>query len=245
MLERDPYLKIRTAAKFDGSIWRQYESPSYLFVITSLGRQLLREHRTFGDFTRYNNDYINERDDPTAFRSYLAEGRSGQVFTLGNDLVVKEAKPFGDSLFGALNRMDQLIDALQKNCPSWIDVPAHYGLAISKTDTSKQFMLMQKIDHGVTVGDIMSTRESYSTRTNLGSLSASALDKFGPITPELQEEVKERYESLKYLAKRAVLKEGLNPDVYLPDIDYPYNVVIEKLATPIAGSRIKYSIIDQ
>ena len=248
MAEQAPDLKIRTSVKFDGSIWRQYETSTHLFVLTSLGRHLLRERHMYKDFVRYTDDYMNDRQGNEDFRSYLAEGANGKVYTLGDDFVVKESRLLtqlapADSLLAALNRMDQLVDAVQKNCPSWIDVPAHYGIAVSKADTRKQFMLMQKIDHGVTVGDIILADES---RISHGILTSEAFNKFGPITPELRTEVNDRYELLKYLVKTAIIKERLNPDVYLPDIDYnPHNVVIEKLATPIAGSQIKYSVIDQ
>ncbi len=245
MSEKSPTLKIRTHEKFDGSIWRQYETSTHLFVLTSLGRQLLRHRQMYNLFAQYKEDYLKGREGSNGYRSFLAEGASGRVFTLGNDLVVKESRPQKDSLFAALNRMDRLVDAVQKNCPSWIDVPAHYGIVMEKANTSKQFMLMKKIDHGVTVGDIIYA-EDETTRMSSGILTAGAFEKFGSVTPEIRDEVKERYDSLKDLIKLAILKERLNPEVYLPDIDYnPYNVVIEKLATPIAGSHIKYSIIDQ
>ncbi len=105
-------------------------------------------------------------------------------------------------------------------------------------------MLEQKIDHGVTVGDVINYGEV--NRSTEGVLAFDSFEKFGPITPELAQEVAERFDVLKQIVDSALQADKLDPGKYLPDLDNnPYNVVLERLKTPEAGSFIKYWIIDQ
>ena len=107
-------------------------------------------------------------------------------------------------------------------------------------------MLVEKIDHGVTVGDVINYQEGQINRSTAGVLAFDWLEKFGEITPELQTEVHDRFDSMKIKLADAVQEEGLDVDRYLPDINTnPYNVVLEKLDTPEAGSFVKYWVIDQ
>lgn len=106
-------------------------------------------------------------------------------------------------------------------------------------------MLEQKIDHGVTVGDIIDCREGQKNRSTFGVLAPGSLEKFGNVTPNLIYEVVERFDMMKGILFGALQKDGLDPERFLPDIDNGYNVVLERLDTPIAGSFIKYWVIDQ
>ncbi len=240
-----PDLKIRTLERFDGSIWRQYETDNYRILLTGAGRQLLNlrnMHRLLGP---YVEDYTQGNEGVGSSRVFLAEGGNARVFSLGDDLVVKESRPTSESsLFASMDRTDRLKDAVEKHCPRWIDIPRYYGALMSKKNIYKQFMLEQKIDHGVTVGDIINYGED--NRSATGVLAFDSLDRFGPITPKLTEEVRDRFGSLKDWLARTVEIEGLDPSRYLPDInENPYNVVLERLNTPEAGSFIKYWVIDQ
>jgi hypothetical protein len=165
------------------------------------------------------------------------------VFTVGDkQLVVKERTPgTTEHLLPALERMDKLMYAVENNCPRWIDIPKHYGILIPKNDMSREFMLMDKIDEGVTVGDILHHDEPREPH-----ISESVLRSFGPVTPALQDDIRERWDTLKVEVRRALMAEYMNPDELLPDIDHnEYNILVEKVDTPIAGSPYKFWIIDQ
>lgn len=247
-VDHSSYLKVRTIKRFDGSMWRQYETPNSIFLLTSLGRRLLRSTNMLPSIEAYINDYNDGKEGSNDARRFLAEGGSARVFSLGEeDLVIKEARKSVRPLtfLGDMQRIDMLIDAVQKHCPRWIDIPSHYGTITSKTDLSRQFTLIKKIDHGVTVGDLISIN-SPDSRTSEGILEASSLEKFGPISHEISEEVAARFKSLKGHLRAALLEENLSPDEFIPDIDTnPYNVVLERLDTPIADSHLRYWVIDQ
>jgi len=241
-------LKHRTVAeRFDGSLWRIYDTPNSLVYLTGSGHQLLVNNP---NMHHYLKEYIlaieNQDSSPESARPFFAKGSQSSVFSLGDKrLLVKEAKPNGEALLPSLERMDRLVDAVQKSCPRWIDVPHQYGALVSKSDISKQFMLVEKIDSGVTVGDVLGVG-GLTQRSDTGFLHEGALDSFGTITPELQNEIKNRFLEMSGLLRKALLDNMLSPDIYLPDFDYnPYNVALERLNVPEAGSQIKYWVIDQ
>lgn len=232
-------MKMRTYEKFDGSVWQQFETDNSLIVVTGVGRQLLAGQHLSGLLHNYIDDHISGNDHT---RHFLAEGANSQVYTVGDQpLVIKESKEDGDELLPALERMDTLINAVEKHCPRWIDIPKHYGVLISKQDYSKQFMLIEKIDDGITVGDILQPGD-----TEMRPTQNRISDIFGNVTDDFKDEVSNRFSTLQTRMRVALMAEYMTPDTYLPDIDNNlHNVVMERLDTPIAGSHIKYWVIDQ
>ncbi len=233
--------------RFDGSRWRIYDTPKSLIWLTGSGRQLLAgDPKLHGYFKEYLEAFNQGDFSSESARPFFAKGSQSKVFSLGDkQLLVKEAKQNGELLIPSLERMDRLVDAVQRSCPRWIDIPHHYGVLMPKSDPSKQFMLLEKIDSGVTVGDILDTDRSVQ-RSDTGFLSAGALESFGEITPELKYEVKDHFEKMGGLLRKALLENRLSPDEYLSDFDHnPYNVALERLRIPEAGSQIKYWVIDQ
>ena len=246
MSERSFPLKFRTIERFDGSRWRQFESKDNIFYLTSMGRHLLASEKTAKLLNLYAQDYLNNPNQDGNTRRFLAEGTDARVYTAGERLVIKESKSDGNSLWRSIERMDRLIDSVQQHCPRWIDIPEHYGIMVPKSDTSKAFMLIEKIDHGVTAGDIMTLDDPCQSRIANGKLNPESIKNFGPIDDYLKDEVQNRYSDLLVLLRQALISEYLSPDEYLPDIDHnPYNIVLEKLVTPIAKSSLRYWIIDQ
>jgi hypothetical protein len=237
-------LRMRTNEKFDGSVWRNYETPDNFIVLTGVGRKLVASQNIVPLLHGYIDEIIHESTDKVPKnRRFLAEGGNAKVFSVGNTrLVVKEKKPGTDELLlPALERMDKLSFAIEKNCPRWIDIPKHYGVVMPKHDPSREFMLIEKIDDGITVGDILhhdTPREPH--------LSESVLRNFGPVTPELRADISKRWDTLKYELRDALMAEHMNPDELLPDMDHnEYNILVEHADTPIAGSPYKFWIIDQ
>jgi hypothetical protein len=137
--------------------------------------------------------------------------------------------------------MDKLMFAIENNCPRWIDIPKHYGVVMPKRDRKHEYMLIQKIDDGITVGDIL-----YHDHPREPHLSESLLRNFGPVTPQLKKDIRERWDLLKIEVRRALMAEHMNPDELLPDLDHnEYNILVERADNPIAGSPYKFWIIDQ
>jgi hypothetical protein len=243
MSEHVPQLKMRTYEKFDGSVWRQYESQDAVIILTGMGRELMPRSGLAKVLGRYVCDLSAGREEPCNTRRYLASGGNARVFSVDDlPLVVKETTEGGDQLLPALERMDGLFHAIENHCPRWIDIPKHYGLLIPKADPLRQYLLMEKIDDGVSVGDIY----RYGHTPREPHLEAAIQEHFGIVTPELNNEVMGRYKQIRRELHSALLAERLNPDNYMPDIDYNLdNVLVERRATPIAGSLIKFWVIDQ
>jgi hypothetical protein len=240
-------LKIHTSEKFDGSRWRQYETPNALIWLTRSGRQLLASDRgLYAYFQEYIESLNDDESTPESGRPFFAKGSQSQIYSLGdNHLVVKESKQGGELLLPQMERMDRLVDAVERSCPRWIDVPHYYGILAPKSDPYRQFLLMERIDAGVSVGDVLEYGRP-RTRTETGFLAEGAFEKFGPITPELRHEVQDRFFEMGGLLRKALVENRLSPDDYLPDIDHnQHNVVLERLQIPEAGSQLKFWVIDQ
>jgi hypothetical protein len=237
-------LRMRTYEKFDGSMWRNYESADNLIVLTGVGRKLIAGSNLAPLLHGYIDELLDTEPQPNPTnRTFLAEGGNAQVFTVGNtELVVKEKKPgTNEQLLPALERMDKLMFAIENNCPRWIDIPKHYGVILPKKDRKREFMLIEKIDEGITVGDIL-----YHDQPREPHLSESLLRNFGPVTPELKQDINKRWELLKVEVRKALMAEHMNPDELLPDLDHnEYNILVEHADNPIAGSPYKFWIIDQ
>lgn len=235
------------AERFDGSQWRVYDTPNSVIWLTGSGRNLLaRDRKLHGYFKEYLQAIEEGEYSQLSARPFFAKGSQSKVFSLGDkQLLIKEAKPNSELLIPSLERMDRLVDAVERRCPRWIDVPHHYGALMPKNDITRQFMLLEKIDAGVTVGDILGYGQ-LNQRSDTGFLADGAMERFGTITPELQEEVRNKFLEMGGILRSALIENKLSPDEYLPDFEYnPYNVALERLSTPEAGSQIKYWVIDQ
>jgi hypothetical protein len=251
MSETAPYMKIRTSERSDGSKWRTYETPNSIFVLTGVGRSLILEDGLYTKLQAYSQDLIENDTDTQEpkTRNFLAAGGNAKVFSVGDtQLAIKEARMSTDELspdqlLPALERMDRLVYAIEKNCPRWIDIPQHYGVLIPKKNPLQQFMLMQKIDSGITVTDILSAG-SKNERTE-HYLNPSSLVSFGPIDSTTKSEIKKLYEEMLVKVRNSLMLEYMSPDEYLPDIKNQDNVLVERLQNPIAGKMFKLWIIDQ
>lgn len=240
---------IETLPQFDGSEWRRYEFSNGTFLLTSDGRQLVKDGG-LGNLMRAYADAANDgRSVDREARIHLAEGGNAKVFTVGDhELVVKERRPLGDPLEPALERMDMLMHIIQTSCPRWIDIPKHYGIFTDRA-TGQEFMLMEKIDGGVTAGDIL----GYGEMPREDHLEEDVVANFGEITPELKEDVRDQFDEMLGILNKVLLDAGLNPEELLPDLEGDkvrkhenlYNVLVVPSKTPLAGKNLKFWVIDQ
>lgn len=242
--ERASVPKVQNFEKFDGSVWQQIETMESVILLTGAGRELLADQSVESTLLHYVDDLRNNREGPDDTRRFLAEGANARVFSVGDErLVVKESKhdPDADQLLPAINRMDELLHAVENHCPRWIDIPKHYGVMLLKSNPSRQYMLIEKIDDGISVGDVLRTGTP-----RVGLTYYTVEDIYGELSKKDLTDIADRYERLKSLLRHALMAEYLHPDTYLPDIDTnPHNVLLERASTPVAGSRYKFWVIDQ
>lgn len=238
--------------QFDGSVWEVIETPESFLFLTSQGRErvamggLSKILRGYADDYKDSNSRLGDDFWNPDTRIHLATGANAKVYFVGNsEFVIKEQKEEADDLTQGLKRMDRLYDAIGKNTPRWIDMPKHYGIMVQKHPWI-QLMLMERIDAGVSVGDVLNFHKGID-EARTPELYAAVVRNFDPENnPDIFEEVASRYKKIKGLVRKALVAESLSPDVYIPDLDHnPHNVMVEQLETPIAGSDKKYWIIDQ
>lgn len=231
--------------RFDGAIWDQHSIGEGSLTVTSSGRDLLSNRP---EIKLAIEQYMIAVTEPQAstpgIRRFLAEGNHARVYSVGDTgLVMKERKSIvADPLWPAIQRMDFLADVIQKHCPRWIDIPAHYGVYQPDDTSGKEFMLMEKIDSGVTVGDVMGAHDM-PREPHIGE---AVMRIFRGVTPQTQIAVKSQFDEMKSQLKSGLITEGAAPDAFLTDIDHNmYNAIVEPLSTPVAGSHYKLTIIDQ
>jgi hypothetical protein len=248
------FMKIRRVPEeqFDGSRWEIIDTPNSIIFLTSQGRERLAlggVSKALGLYAKDAEESTTRLDDSLwnpETRIHLATGANAIVYFVGNtDLVIKEQKEESDDLIGGLRRMDKLSYAIEKHSPRWIDIPRHYGIMVQKNPWL-QLLLMERIDAGVSVGDIINFPKGIEA-ARTPELYRAVDKNFDPKNnPTLFGEVIGRFNKIKVIIRKALAAEGLCPDTYIPDLDNnPHNVMVEALETPVAGSDKKFWIIDQ
>lgn len=222
----------------DGAMWRRFAIDDGEVVLTSRGRELfannpeireeLHEYRRLAIMGKVGTD--------GAMRSFFAEGTNARVYTLNDNLLVKEASRNGMNMSKALRRMDTIKAIIELGMPNWISMPVHYGLIRSRR-LEHQYMLMDRVDAGITVEHIIDPEISLVERRGVEA-------EMGPITAADRAEVAMRYAEVEQILTQGLADAGHIPGDYLTDWQ-PRNVVVERLATPVAGSNFRLSVIDQ
>jgi len=232
----------------DGAIWRQFEIEGGVIVLTSSGQELLKHQNphTFFESLRQYKDAVEGRNHNGNARQYLANGGNGEVYSIaGHSLVVKESRS-SHSLYSALQRMDTLSRVIETHLPHWVSVVPHYGL-ITARNLDREYLLMQKIDNGISLEDLVQYVNRSSARSD--SLTAS-IGKYFPNLNHadievLLDQVRELEDKLKeYVNNSEALEQGHTYKSLMPDPNYA-NILVEPLNTPIGGKRFKLWIIDQ
>lgn len=82
------------------------------------------------------------------------DGSKWRVYDVGDTgLVMKEAGN-EQSIWFALERLDYLYGICEQSLPPHIRIPEHYGALFSR-NLDKQFLLMEKVNNGLTVQDVL------------------------------------------------------------------------------------------
>jgi hypothetical protein len=141
------------------------------------------------------------------------------------------------SLWFALERMDRLCGAIEQGVPRWLDIPAHYGL-LTSPDLTHQYMMIQQIDTGVTVENVLKGNGSTPAQREMVERH------FGDMTDEQRHLVQTRFDQAGPILTNALVGSGLEPEQYMPDW-HEGNVLVEPLRVPVAGTPFKFWVIDQ
>lgn len=222
----------------DGAMWRRFSIEGGEVVLTSRGRELFADNPGLREeLHEYRRAAVlGHTSTEGTMRRFFAEGTNARIYTLNDDLLVKEAVKNGMNMSLALRRMDAIQAVMELGVPQWIRMPVHYGL-IRSDNMEHQYMLMDRVDAGITVEHITDPEISWVQRMGVEA-------EMGPITAEDRTEVAWRYAEAEQILTQALADAGHVPRDYLTDWQ-PLNVVVERLTTPVAESNFMFSIIDQ
>ncbi len=154
-VERPSFPTNFALERFDGSRWRVFALSGGSLVITTAGQELFHQNRQVGKLLlAYKDEILDGKSQPSGVRQWFKHGANSDVYEVGSqDLAMKEAST-SHSVFAALERMDCLYSLCQSQLPDFVRVVEHYG-AVFFRDYRRQFLLMRKIDEGITVADVI------------------------------------------------------------------------------------------
>lgn len=232
----------------DGAVWYEYGLDCGEALLTQKGNELLTEKpEVQSDLYAYVQLALgNMTIERAGVRTFFEADSNSRIYTLnsskyGNDLLVKETN--GSSMRESLYRLDKVKEIIDKyrdygRFPDWIDVPMHYGLIVGN-DLPSQFVLMEGIDNGINVRDVV----------NFGSLNAKerlgVTAILGNVTAEMQEEVRRGYQQSGEILNDVIAEDTWHPPHDLLSDWHEGNVVLEQLVEPIDGNNFRYWVIDQ
>lgn len=250
-------INIEQIIRPDGDVW--YKAHKYCadVLVTSKGNDILiNDPQIENDVELYIQLALQDQNKDVkkssiaanrGIRSYFSEDTNGIVYNLnqrkyGDKILVKETN--GHSMQNALYRLDrikQIIDSRrsQGKFPLWIDVPDHYGLVTGRTLPS-QFVLMQGIDAGINVRDVIKDFNALNGIERFGVETS-----LGIVNDKVIEEVSIGYALAEHLLKEAIAEETQQVPTELLSDWHEGNVVLEKLAKPLERSNFRYWVIDQ
>lgn len=238
-----------TADQEDGARWSVYENPqqvSEYAIVTSSGQELLcgselAEVETLvQQYHAVEQGLMDAADaaDP-AIRQELGRGQEAIVYRMGR-FAVREVSGTQDVYhsLGELERMGAINGVIEERLPRWLDLPKQYVL-YADPQQQKTYMLMDRIDGGLTVEDIQSYPDLSPVKSALVEREIGH-----ELIEEAQETVSDLYEIAFKILSDEIRNKGKDPDHYLTDWK-SRNVVVDRLRTPVAGSRFKLHVIDQ
>lgn len=232
----------------DGAVWYDYDLECGEVLVTQQGDRLFLEHpEVKTDLYAYIQLALGDMTISRAgVRTFFEADSNSRIYNLNaskyeNELLVKETN--GSSMRESLYRLDKIKEIIDmnrtnNNFPNWIDVPIHYGMVAGDTLPS-QFVLMQGIDNGINVRDVVNFGE-LNAKERLGVIAV-----LGEVTPEMQEEVREGFTRAEDLLNNVIAEETYQDPKRLLSDWHTGNVVLEQLAEPIDGNNFRYWVIDQ
>lgn len=245
MLQKTPDM---TVDQPNGAVWPvfyDFSTPGDLVVLTGAGQELYgdpeRWERTSRLIHRYKiaemGDTALQGSDPE-IRQKLGQGQQATVYSMGPYAVREEAATKGDwAAIGELEGMALINELIEHGMPRWLHVPLHYAIHVDPL-AQKTYTLMDKIDSGLTLEDIINYPEVPEERKTL--VASELGDEVGAaqaVVPDLFDRAHD------FLAE-AIEANGKDTEEVLNDWE-PRNVLVERLPYPIAGENYSLHVIDQ
>lgn len=228
----------------DGAVWETIVTNNSYTMLTSVGRQLLHKNPSLiPQLAAYNHDLRHGGDET---RRYLASGTQADVYSVGDtNLVVKEKRPDSDeNLLESMRRLDAIKLALEHQAPRWVDTPDCYGF-VQVFRPERQFLLMSKIDAGITVGDLLDYPKGVDSARN-PTIYQKIGELFGDVIDDMPAVAAEKFKDMSRIVQAALANLHLPYDEHATDLEKnPWNTVVERLKTPIAGENFRFWVIDQ
>jgi hypothetical protein len=232
----------------DGAQWNVYENPDSLHqftIITSVGGELIqdpvRRHDLLGLLRRYRAAELGGvalfGEDPDV-RQWLGSGQEATVYKMG-PYAIREENGL-KSMYGALGefqRMNEIGHVIDSGLPRWLHLPLQYAVHTDPT-LQKTYTLMERIDSGVTVEDILAFPDLEDKKRN------AVKNAIGHHITEAQGIVPVLFDRAHEVLSSALSASGKVPEEFLTDWR-ARNVLVERLGTPVAGSKYSLHVIDQ
>ena len=179
----------------DSISFRQFDIEGGHIVLTEEGNTLLHNKDVLDRLRKYINELTtpNESLEPSS-RIYFREGGNAHIYILSDlPLAIKEMSN-SKSMVATLTKLEVLRKA-SKYFPQYIKVPAHYGV-LSSSRLSKEYLLMQKINDGLNVWDIIEQPNRF------GEAGTLAIEQFNKAKTDI---------------RNILISQGLDPEVYMAD----------------------------
>lgn len=161
---------IENIIRYDGNQWQRKElTNGGSMVLTSRGLELLSFNSPMQTLLqRYKEEVAQVRQgqflpavDAVARRFFRSGGNSSLYKVGDSEVLIKEGKRAGrPSLWESLDRMDYLYGICMGYLDPDVRVPDHYGLYTPPDPTEPEYLMMRKINNGVTVEDVARKRVS-------------------------------------------------------------------------------------
>lgn len=233
----------------DSAKWAVYEDPEDIrrfTIVTSAGNELLQGQdrellrSLVHQYRAAEIGSIALLGENPDIRRELGRGQEAIVYSMGPYAVREERSMKGVYVaLGELGRMDAINTVIDEGVPRWLNLPAHYALH-SDPVQQKTYTLMDRVDGGLTVEDIQAYPELPEPKKVL--VERELGDNTG--IREAQERVPELYDEAHDILSSSIKASGQDPEKFLTDWK-PRNVVVERLKTPVAGSKYSLNVIDQ
>lgn len=203
----------------DNIHYRQFDIKGGQILLTAEGDKLLHSRSILSKLQKYLEEIRTKNSHPDS-RIYLREGGNGRVYLVGDlPLAIKEMSN-SKSTESTLARLEILRRA-SKAFPAHIKVPIHYGI-LSTGILDKEYLLMEKINDGLNVMDIIDQPERFG---DAGTLAIKA------------------YNKAKDEVIVSLTEQGLDPDLYIED--WKEENVLVDFSKPSSPLPFTLWIIDQ
>lgn len=262
-------MKIETSIekRSDWSEWKRYKTASGVeVVVTSAFREIMKngEKNIVGHdegisqlFLRLLHKYRKsyEANSYDEIRNFIASGQEASFYGAGVSNIGIREEHHVWSHEDKLDRMDTIQHLLDLgSIPRWIKSPIHYGMLKVPQMIRwyyDKFIVIEKIDHGVTAVDIIDEPRSEEIKKAIlrefSSYGFTSMD--DEKYKEFQKEIYTKYREVKEKLEEAFMSHksefpGWTFESLFADL-YQRNLVVTYNETPIGWSRVSFWIIDQ